>query len=293
VRLDVACAAEGSRYIAHSAAMLHSLIAAHPDDDLHIHYLHGPRFPRSARDRLEPWVRGLGASIEFLLVPDGRLQGVPTGPFTRATWYRVFLPDALPMRDRVLSLDVDLIVRDHLGELFEDPGLENHWIGAVTNVFQPSDAGRPDELGLPPSQPYFNAGVLLMNLEQMRADDRSRAVIAYARENADLIAFGDQDTLNLMLGERRLELHPRWNCMNAFYVFDHASEVLGAERLEQAKADPAIRHFEGPALNKPWHYLCEHELRELYADHRAQTPWPRMRVEGRTPLNMLRRRFRS
>jgi len=34
---------------------------------------------------------------------------------------------------------------------------------------------------------------------------------------------------------------------------------------------------------------CKRELRELYAEHRAQTPWPRLRRGGRTPRNMLRR----
>jgi lipopolysaccharide biosynthesis glycosyltransferase len=292
MRLDVACAAEGSRYIAHSAAMLHSVIAAHPDDAVHIHYLHGPEFPRPTRERLGGWVRGLGASIQFTLIPDDRLDGVPTRGFTRkATWYRVFLPELLPGRDRVLYLDADLIVIDHLGALFEDPGLEGHSIGAVTNVFQHNDASRPADLGLSGDDVYFNAGVLLMNLAAMREDRSSRELIAYARENAELISFRDQDALNVVLGERRLELHPRWNCMNSFYVLDNATDVFGAEVLEQAKADPAIRHFEGPSVNKPWHYLCDRELREVYAEHRAQTPWPRMRVEGRTPRNMVRRRF--
>jgi lipopolysaccharide biosynthesis glycosyltransferase len=293
-RIDVACAAEGSRYIAHSAAMLHSLIAAHPGDDLHIHYLHGPEFPRHARDRMSPWVRSLGASIEFILVPDDRLAGVPTRGFTRkATWYRVFLPEILPGRDRVLYLDSDLIVVDDLKPLHDRADLEGHWLGAVTNVFQHNDFGRPAELGLASREQYFNAGVLLMNLDAMRSDRSSRALIAYARENSDLIAFRDQDALNVVLGERRLELHPRWNCMNSFYAFDHAADVFGADALAEATDNPAVRHFEGPSVNKPWHYLCDRELRELYAEHRAQTPWPRIRREGVTPRNVLRRMLSS
>jgi lipopolysaccharide biosynthesis glycosyltransferase len=289
-RIDVACAAEGSRYIAHSAAMLHSVIAAHPDDDVQIHYLHGPEFPRVARDRIAAWVRGLGAAIGFNLVPDDRLAGVPTRGFTRkATWYRVFLPELLPGCDRVLYLDSDLIVLDDLAPLFDDVDMGGHQIGAVTNVFQHNDAGRPAELGLPSADVYFNAGVLLMNLAAMREDRSSRALISYARENSELIAFRDQDALNVVLGERRRELHPRWNCMNSLFVFDHAADVFGREALEEARSNPAIRHFEGPSINKPWHYLCDREGRELYDRHRAQTPWPRVRREGVTPRNVARR----
>src|SRR3712207_8694595 len=36
--------------------------------------------------------RAGGAAIEFLCVPDERLEGLPTHDFTRkATWYRIFL----------------------------------------------------------------------------------------------------------------------------------------------------------------------------------------------------------
>jgi hypothetical protein len=77
--------------------------------------------------------------------------------------------------------------------------------------------------------------------------------------------------------------------MNAFYVFDHAADAFDAGELAEARDNPAIRHFEGPSINKPWHYLCDRELRELYDQHRAQTPWPRVRREGRTPRNVARR----
>ena len=293
-RIDVACAAEGSRYVAHSAAMLHSVVAAHPDDDVYVHYLHGPEFPRHVRGRLADWFASLGASIQFLLVPDDRLAGVPTQGFTRkATWYRVFLPELLPGRDRLIYLDSDLIVLDDLKPLLAHDELDGNWLGAVTNVLQHNDRDRPSELGLPGPESYFNAGVLLMNLDTMREDRCSRKLIDYARENVELIAFRDQDALNVVLGERRLELHPRWNCMNAFFVFDDAAEVLGADAHAEATSNPAIRHFEGPAINKPWHYECEREMRELYAEHRRHTPWPRVRTEGRTPAAVLRRRLRS
>ena len=63
--------------------------------------------------------------------------------------------------------------------------------------------------------------------------------------------------------------------------------------MRQARSDPAIRHFEGPSINKPWHYLCDHEMRELYRSLRQRTPWPRVRLEGRTPANLLRRKVRE
>jgi lipopolysaccharide biosynthesis glycosyltransferase len=269
--------------------MLHSLIACHGDHDVHVHYLHGPEFPRRARERIGDWLTAEGATIEFTEIPDEELEGVPTKGFTRkATWYRIFLPQLLPDVERVLYLDSDLIVVDTLAPLWE-LDLTGHWVGAVTNVFQHNHVHRPAELGLAGTHVYFNAGVLLMNLAEMRRDDCTAALLAYAREDPERIAWRDQDALNVVLGEGRLPLHPRWNCMNAFFVFDHAADAFPPGRLDEAKASPAIRHFEGPEQNKPWHYLCERELRDLYAEHRRGTPFPRFRREGVTLRNVVRR----
>jgi hypothetical protein len=69
--------------------------------------------------------------------------------------------------------------------------------------------------------------------------------------------------------------------------------VMGREELEEARRDPAIRHFEGPDQNKPWHYLSEPDARALYMGHRRETPWPRLRADGRTPRNVARRMRRA
>ena len=275
--IEVACAAEGREYVAHSAAMLHSLLGHHPRGEVRIYYMHGPDV--SARDerRLASMVEHAGGEIAFRRFADRELRGLPTRGFTRkATWYRVFLPELLPDSGKLLYLDSDLIVLGSLGELFHTD-LAGHWVGAVTNVFQHNHLHRPAQLGLAGPEVYFNAGVLLMNLEEMRRDCCTEALLEYGRREAHRLEWRDQDALNVVLGGRRLPLHPRWNCMNSILVFESAKEVFGADAVQQARTNAAIRHFEGPDTNKPWHHLCEAELRELYLDHRRATPWPRPR----------------
>jgi lipopolysaccharide biosynthesis glycosyltransferase len=274
VRLDVACAAEGEEYVAHSAAMLHSVLARNREHDVHVHYMHGPDISVAEEERLAEMVEREGGAISFLRIPDSDIEGLPTVGFTRkATWYRIFLPELLPDVERLLYLDSDLIVVDSLAPLREIE-LGGYWVGAVTNVFQDNHLQRPAELGLAGPHVYFNAGVLLMNLAEMRRDRRTQALLDYGVHNADLIEWRDQDALNVVLGERRFELHPRWNLMNSFFLFRRNARVLGRWALRQAFRNPAIRHFEGPDMLKPWHPDCEQRLRELYAEHRSGTPWP-------------------
>ena len=287
----MACAAEGATYVAHSAAMLHSLLAVERElgHDVHVHYMHGPDISTAMERRLAGMVEREGGRISFLPIPDEDIAGLPTKGFTRkATWYRIFLPELLPDVDRILYLDADLIVLDSIAPLWE-LDLDGSWVGAVTNVFQHNHLHRPAGLGLAGPEVYFNAGVLLMNLAEMRRDGRTRALLDYGVSNAERLEWRDQDALNVVLGERRLPLHPRWNLMNSTLLFDSAAEVYGRDVVEEARARPAIRHFEGPDANKPWHYMCEGELRELYLEHRRATPWPRVRREGMTPRNVLRR----
>src|SRR3712207_7725637 len=51
-------------------------------------------------------------------------------------------------------------------------------------------------------------------------------------------------------------------------LFRSGADVFGAEAVAAAQATPAIRHFEGPGVAKPWHYLFEFPHRDVYLAHR-------------------------
>jgi lipopolysaccharide biosynthesis glycosyltransferase len=284
-RLHVGCAVEGA-YVPHSAAMLHSVLVNTGGRPVTVHYLHGPELPRNQYAPLTEMVERHGAAIEFVAVSDAELAGLPVEGFTRkATWYRALVGDLLPELERILFLDADLLATDDLGPLW-DTDLEGHHLAAVTNVFQADHLHRPAELGIDHPQRYFNAGVMLLDLEALRRDECAKAVREFGVAHAGDLMFRDQDALNVVLGERRLELHPRWNVMNSFLHFPWAAYVFGSRALEEARSRPGIRHFEGPDLNKPWHWLCQDPARELYFEHRRHTPWPDVEIEGRTPGNL-------
>jgi lipopolysaccharide biosynthesis glycosyltransferase len=291
-RLHLACAAR-SDYLPHGAAMLHSVLGQTPAHELSIHFLHGADLPPDAAPSLTEMVERLGGTIEFLEVSEAMVAGLRTrGDFLPAShWYRVFLPQLLPALDKLLYLDVDIIAVDSIVPLWETE-LGDHYLAAVTNVFQHDHLDRPAQLGLADPRDYFNSGVLLMNLDLMRRDDCTRKLIDYAQSHHELLAWPEQDALNVVLGQRRLALHPRWNAMNSVLTFPSSVDVFGADAVEEARRNPALRHFEGPFANKPWHYMCDDDMRDLYFEHRRQTPWPRVRVEGRTPANVARRGLR-
>ena len=275
----VSCSVDA--YIPHSAALLSSVLDHRGDDELVVHYLHGPEFPRDATGRLAGMFRDVdGAELVFHEIEPERVAGLGAPDyFSTANWYRIFLPELVPEADRVLYVDTDAVLADEL-RLLMTTDLGDCYLGAVDNVRLPWLDDRAAQLGLPAGQRYFNSGVLLMNLAAMRRDDAAKAVLDYARAEGDRLYWVDQDALNVVLGDRRLSLHPRWNAMNAILAFPAGVEAFGAEAVEEARRRPGIRHWEGPATNKPWHYEFAFDDRELYFRYRAAGPWPRVRLEG-------------
>lgn len=285
--LHLACG--GSyEYLPHIAAMLDSVLERSGDQRVQIHYLHGPDVPDAEVARLEGMIAGAGGTIRPLLVDEACLAGLPrTDRIPQAMWYRTFLPEVLPDVDRVLYLDADTIVLDGLAELWHTD-LRGNWLAAVTNVWEPWNEGYPVHgLGLAHRDAYFNSGVVLMDVARLRAESVTERVLAHARARESL-PWGDQDSLNAVLAHRRLPLHPRWNCMNSVLLLPRAADVFGQEAVAEARARPAIRHFEGPSVNKPWHLLAPFDARAEYLRHRRRTPWPRVRREGITPRNLAR-----
>jgi len=288
--IHLACAVDGE-FVPHAATMLLSALDHRGDSELRVHVLHPQGLPAATGAALAEMVGREGGEVDFLEVPDEAVAGFPRHDFAVATWYRVLLPELLPGVPRAIYLDADTIVLDDLLPLWATE-LGDHLLGAVTNLPQWDHVGRPQALGVPPGVEYFNAGVLLADLSRMREEDAIGRLRAFVADNAARLEWRDQDALNLVLGERRLALAPRWNVMSSILLYPWAADVFGAEAVREARERPAIRHFEGPAINKPWHYLCEHEMREAYTRLRLRTPWPRVRLEGRTPANIARRAVR-
>lgn len=286
-RPHLACAAD-TRYVTHSAAMLHSALTQ-SDGRLVVHYLHGPDLPREERAALASMFAESGGELVLHEIAPERVAGLPLQDrFGAAMWYRIFLPELLPDVDRVVYLDIDTIVTDRLEPLFAID-LADNLLGAVTNVFMEFHRERPGELGIDPTE-YFNSGVVLFNLTAARASRFTQELLELVRARGHEFVWPDQDALNLAARGRWERLHPRWNCMNSLFSRPHLAEAtLGATQVAEATSRPAIRHFEGPGFNKPWHILHDRGGQRLYRAHRTRTPWPAYSLEGRTAANRVRR----
>ena len=129
----------------------------------------------------------------------------PDGPnmrnqFTYMAMLRACTADILRDVDRVIQLDVDTIVCDSLAPLWETD-LTGKWLGWC-----------PEQFGVynPFGKTYYNFGVAVMNLDQMRAD-RVPQLLAELLNSMEF-RFIDQDAMNLCaVPDRCTDIPVRFN----------------------------------------------------------------------------------
>ena len=271
--LHVACASDAP-YLFYCATMLSTLFRQTAGRPVVVHHLCPRDYAPENRAVLARLAERHGQSIEFHVVDDDKVAGLPPmRNVPRLAWYRLFLPELLPHLERVLYLDCDLIVVDRIEPVWETD-LAGRPLAAVRNVTEPQTLQRLlPALGLPADAPYFNTGVLLLDLRAIRDGRWFERVLEFARANAPRLFWGDQDAMNAVLSGAYQPLHPRWNCMNSLFYFRYARDVHGDAAVEEALRRPAILHFEGPDDVKPWNARSRHPRRAEYLRHLRAAVW--------------------
>ena len=136
--------------------------------------------------------------------------------WTYMTLIRLALPEILADEARVLWLDIDTIVEDDIGDLF-DIDMTGNYVGMVR---EPPRCSNPFI--------YHNAGVMLMNLDAIRADGVYGKWIRLV--NTQPFTAPDQDAINIICQGEILELPPEYNTAGV---------------ITQDTEEPLIRHYAG------------------------------------------------
>lgn len=208
------------------------------------------------------------------------LQHLPAaGRFPPITYLRLLIPQVLRDVDRAGYLDVDTVLLDDIGELF-DSDLKGHAIGAARDLGiwvqrdQPANWGqgpgtirdylKANGLGGPGVlTDYFNSGVLLFDLEAWRRRDLSAALLSAAPDFA-LHKWPDQDLLNFTFRDQVAWLDARWNILIEpilnVSAFVDAPDILRQSLARQVER-PGLVHFAN--MDRPW----EREGKLPFAEH--------------------------
>lgn len=168
--------------------------------------------------------------------------------YSEAASYRLLLPEILQEFDKILYIDCDVIVRNDLSALFDSVQLDDKLLAAVYEAPIGNQAERWAAIGCDPEH-YFNSGMLIMNLEQMRKEGTS--AIFMKELHADYLEFPDQDVLNKVCRGRVLALSPKYNSIRTFFLPQYKNEFVRTYSSSEwdAVQKTGTIHYTG---GKPW-----------------------------------------
>lgn len=211
--------------------------------------------------------------ISFITLSLDDFKNFPlhTGLHSIATYFRLKLPSLLPTVDKILYLDSDIAVCGDIREFWQQP-IDNLLLRAIEEP-RVLNAKRLAALGMKDDSPYFNGGILYMNLALMRETGFEAQVAAYIARYQSVILYQDQDVLNALC-------EGRWSplplCYNSFYfvlerIYHHDFLCYGADDIARARKAPFIIHFNQHP--KPWSEGCIDPRRSVYFRYLAETPY--------------------
>lgn len=130
------------------------------------------------------------------------------------------------------------------------------------------------DLNLDPLAPYFNSGVMLIDLDGGRAESIADQCFSMLEKHRKYVRFCDQYALNIALTGRWGMLPMRWNSSAQRMDIPDASHCfLSPEAFEEARGRPEVIHYTGPM--KPWKSVPRHRVNRSEEFHRVrtQTSW--------------------
>lgn len=222
----------------------------------------------SALYKLKKSLRSLKKPFRLTVIPisDKQFKGFQSFANTSLFTYARFLfPDMFPHLGKVIYLDVDILVLDDLAKLYSTP-MDGNLVAAVVG----RGTNRADhcwgilnykELGIPGDTLYFNAGVLLMDLNCWRQENFANRCMEYAAKYPELCIFWDQTVMNTLLAGKFTQLEQKWN-----------QQFNGPDK---SYVRDGILHYCGP--DKPWAYRngLPPELNNIFFEELQRTAWKR------------------
>ena len=208
---------------------------------------------------------------------------VDTGGFDISVMLRLFMGDMLPESvERVLYLDCDTVVLQSLKHLWKEE-LEGKIVGAVMEptIYQ----AVKESIDLGEDDPYYNSGVLLVDLKQWREQEIQKKLLGFWKSKGGKLFASDQDVINGTLKGQIHTLMPRYNFFTNYRYFSYRElthlgktyKAVTPRELQIAKRHPSIIHYMGD--ERPWIGGNHNYYGKWYRKYLAMTPWKDMPMQ--------------
>lgn len=284
--------ASDDNYAQHTAVAMASVLVNTKVPQKIQFYLIDDEIQLKNKEKITKTVQNLGGNIEFIKIKNSKLEDCyVSGELSRASYFRLDIANILGESiEKIIYLDCDLLVYDDIEKMWQlDMGGKPVAATCDLGIMASARVRKQKNkfIGLPFDAPYFNAGVLMMDLKKWRDGNYAEAIIALATQNK--YPNHDQDALNKFFMNNWQEIPLRWDVIPP--VFNLFLKIVTKPDLRkkaiEAKLNPAIFHYAGGY--KPWEYEIHNGFNEKYYEYLKLTEYK----DAKMPQFDKRRKNRS
>lgn len=161
--------------------------------------------------------------------------------YSKTTYFRLFIPDLYPQYNKVLYLDTDIVILSDIADLYNMDMGDNLVAAVPDDVIQTIEVFQEyveKVVGVADYHNYFNAGILVMNLDELRKF-KFQEKFLYLLSTVKFSVAQDQDYLNRLCKGRVKLLENTWDRMPI------AGDTVEREKIHLIHYNLAF---------KPWHF---------------------------------------
>ena len=161
--------------------------------------------------------------------------------YSKTTYFRLFIPNLYPQYSKVLYLDSDIVILDDIAKLYNTDMGDNLVAAAPDDVIQFNKVFQEYAelvVGVADYRKYFNAGILVMNLDELRKFKFQEKFI-YLLDKIRFSVAQDQDYLNRL-------------CKGRVKFFDRVWNRMPMPDPKIKASDVKLVHYN--LAFKPWHF---------------------------------------
>jgi lipopolysaccharide biosynthesis glycosyltransferase len=258
------------KYVPAVGACIHSIITNNENMRIQFHVI-TTSLPQTDVEQLAAFSERNAITVQVHILGPEALSKFPermSPRFSSAIYNRVLICEILDgITSRVLYLDADIICLGSMADITRIR-MDGKIVAAVADVVRSQDLNKGN-IGLVTDEPYFNSGVLYIDIEKWNRGQVTQNVIKTLIDSGGKFPYPDQDSLNKVLAGKVAFIDKRWNLF-----FDHF----------KPDSDTIFLHY----LNdKPWQAWSKNFGDTPFLSNIAGTPWASW--EDHTPLSRSQR----
>lgn len=262
-----------------------SILLSNPSACLEFHVF-TDHFSDDDKTRFSALAKQYKTRINIYVINCEKLKSLPsTKNWSYATYFRFIIADYLYSKvDKLLYLDADIACKGSIQELVNYTFSDKEIAAVVVERDIDWWTNRSITLSTPELiSGYFNAGFLLINVNEWNANNISAKAIEMLRDPAwvEKITHLDQDVLNVLLVGRVNFINGKYN--TRFSI----NYELKDNVVNPVNDETVFIHYVGPT--KPWHDWASYPVSQSFLTAKAASPWHN--VELLKPINSHQYRY--